>query len=143
MVGAGAGYEWQREARCVCGCRAESADRAERGESGTSAAISAISPDATKDTRLNAAPYAIGIAPDGAVWGTILGFPGGLVRVIPGANPPETTLTEYYEVPYNNPKAKVWAIRRAAWMWTATGWHGWRWAAAIWRASTGASVKAR
>jgi len=79
------------------------------GESlGTSAAISAPSSDPAKDTRLNAAPYAIGIAPDGAVWGTILGFPGGIVRVVPGANPPETTLTEYYEVPYNNPKAKVW-----------------------------------
>ena len=79
------------------------------GESlGTSAAISAPSSDPTKDTRLNAAPYAIGIAPDGAVWGTILGFPGGIVRVVAGANPPETTLTEYYEVPYNNPKAKVW-----------------------------------
>ncbi len=79
------------------------------GESlGTSAAISAPSSDPTKDTRLNAAPYGIGIAPDGAVWGTILGFPGGIVRVMPGSNPPETTLTEYYEVPYNNPRAKVW-----------------------------------
>lgn len=79
------------------------------GESlGTSAALPAASSDPSKDTRLNAAPYGIGIAPDGAVWGTILGFPGGIVRVVPGSNPPETTLTEYYEVPYNNPKAKVW-----------------------------------
>jgi hypothetical protein len=78
------------------------------GESlGTSAAIGAPSADRTKDTRLNAAPYAIAIGNDGSIWGTILGFPGGIVRVMPGSNPPETTLTEYYEVPYNNPKAPV------------------------------------
>jgi hypothetical protein len=78
------------------------------GESlGTSAAISAPSADPTKDTRLNAAPYAIAIGTDGSIWGSILGFPGGIIRVTPGANPPETTLTEYYEVPWNNPKAPV------------------------------------
>ena len=78
------------------------------GESlGTSAAIAAIAPP-DKDTRLNAAFYAIGIGPDGTVWGSVLGFPGGLVRLTPGANPPETAIAEYYEVPWNNPKAKVW-----------------------------------
>jgi hypothetical protein len=77
------------------------------GESlGTSAAVTAIAPP-DKDTRLNAAFYAIGLAPDGTVWGSVLGFPGGLVRLTPGANPPETALAEYYEVPWNNPKAKV------------------------------------
>ena len=78
------------------------------GESlGTSAAVTAIAPP-DKDTRLNAAFYALGIGPDGTVWGSVLGFPGGLVRLTPGANPPETALAEYYEVPWNNPKAKVW-----------------------------------
>src|SRR5579883_2213673 len=78
------------------------------GESlGTSAAISGV-PDPTKDTRLNAAFYGLGIGPDGMIWGTVLGFPGGLVRLNPGANPPQTALAEYYEVPWNNPKAKVW-----------------------------------
>jgi hypothetical protein len=78
------------------------------GESlGTSAAINGPAADPTKDTRLNAAPYAIAIATDGTIWGSILGFPGGIIRVIPGSNPPETTLTEYYEVPWNNPKAPV------------------------------------
>ncbi|HWF08574.1 MAG TPA: carboxypeptidase-like regulatory domain-containing protein [Bryobacteraceae bacterium] len=77
------------------------------GESlGTSAAVTAIAPP-DKDTRLNAAPYGIAIGTDGSVWGSVLGFPGGIVRVTPGSNPPETTLTEYYEVPWNNPKAKV------------------------------------
>jgi hypothetical protein len=77
------------------------------GESlGTSAAVTAIAP-ADKDTRLNAAPYGIAIGTDGTVWGSVLGFPGGIVRITPGSNPPETTLTEYYEVPWNNAKAKV------------------------------------
>jgi hypothetical protein len=78
------------------------------GESlGTSAAINGPAADPAKDTRLNAAPYAIAIGTDGTIWGSILGFPGGIVRVTPGSNPPETTLTEYYEVPWNNPKAPV------------------------------------
>ena len=41
------------------------------------------------------------------VWGSVLGFPGGIVRLNPGSNPPETALAEYYEVPWNNPKAPV------------------------------------
>jgi hypothetical protein len=42
------------------------------------------------------------------IWGSVLGFPGGIVRVNPGPNPPETALSEYYEVPWNTPKAQVW-----------------------------------
>jgi hypothetical protein len=77
------------------------------GESlGTSAAINGV-PDPTKDTRLNAAFYGLGIGPDGMIWGSVLGFPGGLVRLNPGSHPPETALAEYYEVPWNNPKAPV------------------------------------
>jgi hypothetical protein len=77
------------------------------GESlGTSAAVPAIAPP-DKDTRLNAAFYAIGLGTDGSVWGTVLGFPGGIVRLNPGSNPPETALAEYYEVPWNNPKART------------------------------------
>ncbi len=76
------------------------------GESlGTSAAIGAVDP--TRDTRLNAAFYAVGIGADGMIWGSVLGFPGGIVRLNPGSNPPETALAEYYEVPWNNPKAPV------------------------------------
>jgi hypothetical protein len=77
------------------------------GESlGVSAALNAAV-DPTRDTRLNAAFYGLAIGTDGSVWGTVLGFPGGIVRLTPGSNPPETTLAEYYEVPWNNPKAKV------------------------------------
>ncbi len=76
------------------------------GESlGTSAILPRL-PDPTKDTRLNVGFYAVNVAPDGIVWGTVLGFPGGLVRLNPGSNPPETALSEFYEVPYNNPKTK-------------------------------------
>ena len=77
------------------------------GESlGTSSAVNGPV-DASRDTRLNAAFYAVAVGKDGMVWGSVLGFPGGIVRLNPGSNPPETALAEYYEVPYNNPKAPV------------------------------------
>ena len=78
------------------------------GESlGLSSALTAP-PDPGQDTRLNAAFYGLAIGTDGMVWGSVLGFPGGIVRLNPGKNPPETALAEYYEVPWNNPKAQVW-----------------------------------
>jgi hypothetical protein len=77
------------------------------GESlGTSSALNAV-PEAAKDTRLNASFYALAIGADGTVWGTVLGFPGGLVRLNPGPNPPETALAEYYEVPWNDSRATM------------------------------------
>jgi hypothetical protein len=77
------------------------------GESlGTSQALNGpINP--AHDTRLNAAFYGLAIGTDGMIWGSVLGYPGGIVRLNPGANPPETALAEYYEVPWNNPKAAV------------------------------------
>jgi hypothetical protein len=63
--------------------------------------------DPTKDKRYGAAFYSVAPAPDGSVWGSVLGFPGAVVRLNPGANPPETTLVEVYEPPINNPKAAV------------------------------------
>ena len=61
----------------------------------------------TKDKRLNVQFYGDSPANDGSVWGTVQGMPGALVRFVPGAHPPETALSEYYEVPWNNPNAKV------------------------------------
>jgi hypothetical protein len=79
------------------------------GESlGTSAALTGPVADPTRDTRLNAAFYGLAVGTDGMVWGSVLGFPGGLVRLNPGSNPPATALAEYYEVPWHNPKAPVW-----------------------------------
>ena len=63
--------------------------------------------DPAKDKRIGAGFYAVSPAPDGSVWGSSLGFPGAVIRLVPGANPPATALAEYYEAPWNNPKAAV------------------------------------
>jgi hypothetical protein len=77
------------------------------GESlGTSSALSGPI-DPSRDTRLNAAFYGIAVGTDGMIWGSVLGYPGGIVRLNPGSNPPETALAEYYEVPWNNPQASA------------------------------------
>jgi hypothetical protein len=60
------------------------------------------------DKQLNAAFYGVMPSPaDGSIWGTVLGFPGAIVRINPGSNPPATTLAEVYELPWGNPKAEV------------------------------------
>ena len=58
--------------------------------------------DPTKDTRISNGLYAVSPAPDGSVWGSSLGYPGALVRLDPGSNPPETALVEYYELPLDS-----------------------------------------
>jgi len=60
-------------------------------------------PDASKDTQIfpGFGFYAVNPAPDGSVWGTILGYPGAVARLVPGDNPSETAITEYYELPVN------------------------------------------
>ena len=56
--------------------------------------------DPTKDKRYSVGLYAVMPNPaDGSVWGSNRTFPGTLVRVDPGSNPPATTLTEIYNVP--------------------------------------------
>ena len=56
--------------------------------------------DPTKDKRIVAAFYGIGVNPvDGTVWGSVLGFPGYVIRLDPGANPPATALAEVFEPP--------------------------------------------
>jgi hypothetical protein len=56
--------------------------------------------DPAKDRRLNVQFYGDSPAFDGSVWGTVQGMPGALVRFVPGSHPPETALSEYYEVPW-------------------------------------------
>lgn len=56
--------------------------------------------DPAKDKQIMGAPYGINTAPDGSIYGSILGFPGGVLRF-----DPKTQLTEFYEVPYKNAKA--------------------------------------
>jgi hypothetical protein len=56
--------------------------------------------DPAKDRRVNAGFYAVmPHTSDGSVWGTNFTFPGAVVRLNPGANPPETALAELYQVP--------------------------------------------
>ncbi len=56
--------------------------------------------DPTRDTRIAAAFYGVAPSPiDGTVWGSVLGFPGAIVRLNPGTNPPATALAEIYEPP--------------------------------------------
>jgi len=63
--------------------------------------------DPTKDKRYGGGFYSVSPAPDGSIWGSSLGFPGAVIRLSPGANPPETAMAEVYEPPLNNPKAPV------------------------------------
>jgi hypothetical protein len=64
--------------------------------------------DPTKDMRIKVGFYAVSPSPvDGSIWGTVLGFPGAIVRLNPGSDPARTSLAEIYEVPWNNPKAPV------------------------------------
>jgi hypothetical protein len=56
--------------------------------------------DPNKDRRVNAAFYGVTVSPaDGSIWGTVLGFPGAVVRLVPGSDPAKTALAEYYELP--------------------------------------------
>jgi hypothetical protein len=56
--------------------------------------------DPAKDKRIAAAFYGVAPSPaDGSVWGSVLGFPGAIVRLNPGENPPTTALAEIYEPP--------------------------------------------
>jgi hypothetical protein len=63
--------------------------------------------DPTKDKRITSGLYAVSPAPDGSVWGSSLGFPGAVIRLDPGSDPPGTALAEIYELPWENPKASV------------------------------------
>ncbi|HEY7445712.1 MAG TPA: carboxypeptidase-like regulatory domain-containing protein [Vicinamibacterales bacterium] len=63
--------------------------------------------DPTKDKRFGAAFYAASPATDGSIWGSVLGFPGAVVRLNPGPNPPETALAEVFEPPADNPNVSI------------------------------------
>ena len=63
--------------------------------------------DPTKDKRLSDSLYTTTPAPDGSIWGSVLGFPGAIIRMVPGSNPTETSLSERYEVPWLQPNAPI------------------------------------
>ena len=60
--------------------------------------------DPAKDKRFGGGVLLRVAGADGAVWGTVLGYPGQVVRLVPGSNPSETALAEVYEPPFNDPK---------------------------------------
>jgi hypothetical protein len=60
-----------------------------------------------KDTRLGDSLYTTTPAADGSIWGSVLGFPGAIIRMVPGANPTDTSLSERYELPWLNPNAPI------------------------------------
>ena len=68
--------------------------------SATSTSSRANRPIRAKDTRVNSGFYAVMPNPaDGSIWGSTIGYPGAVVRVNPGSNPPATTLTEVFTPP--------------------------------------------
>jgi hypothetical protein len=83
-------------------------------------------PDPAKDRRVAAGFYGVAPAPDGSVWGSALGFPGMIIRLNPGPNPPTTALAEVFEPPMKDPNVPVEGfsprgmdIDRDAVVWTA------------------------
>jgi hypothetical protein len=58
--------------------------------------------DPTQDKRIVAGFYAVAPAADGSVWASSLGYPGAVVRLVPGAHPPATALAELYELPLDD-----------------------------------------
>ncbi len=56
--------------------------------------------DPARDKRISGSFYGVTVSPaDGTIWGSVLGYPGRIVRLNPGPHPPETALAEVYELP--------------------------------------------
>ena len=71
------------------------------------------------DTPIKAAFYGVAVHPnDGTVWGTVLGFPGYVIRLNPGSNPPATALTEVFEPPLPGYGPRGMDIDRSGVVWT-------------------------
>ena len=75
--------------------------------------------DPTKDKRIAAAFYGVAVNPnDGTVWGSVLGFPGYVIRLDPGTNPPATALAEVFEPPLPGYGPRGMDIDRRGVVWT-------------------------
>ena len=138
--------EVRRDRRRNGVARVDGADRRYQWQRRRDAYVEPDQPvDPTKDKRINSPFYAASPAPDGSIWGSSLGFPGAIMRLVPGSNPPETALTEIYELPAStDPKADVLGIFAARrWTSTATASRGSRCPAGTWRASIAASARGR
>jgi hypothetical protein len=75
--------------------------------------------DPSKDKRIMAAFYGVAVNPvDATIWGSVLGFPGYVIRLNPGPNPPATALTEVFEPPYPGYGPRGMDIDRSGVVWT-------------------------
>jgi hypothetical protein len=75
--------------------------------------------DPAKDTRVMTAFYGVAVSPaDGTVWGSVLGFPGYVIRLDPGTNPPATALAELFEPPLPGYGPRGMDIDRNGVVWT-------------------------
>jgi hypothetical protein len=78
--------------------------------------------DPAKDKRITNGFYAVMPSPvDDSVWGSSLGYPGAVVRLDPGPNPPETALAEVYNVPLPGFGARGADIDRNGVVWVSLG----------------------
>jgi hypothetical protein len=75
--------------------------------------------DPARDKRIGGAFYSVAPAPDGSVWGSMLGYPGAVIRLVPGANPPETAIAEMYEPPFPGYSPRGADVDRNGVMWSA------------------------
>jgi len=75
--------------------------------------------DPAKDKRYGGGFYSVAPAPDGSIWGSVLGYPGAIVRLSPGSNPPETALAEVYEPPMPGYSPRGGDVDRNGVFWTA------------------------
>jgi len=79
--------------------------------------------DPARDKRINPRFYAVMPNPaDGSIWGsTSFEFPGRLVRIDPGANPPSTALAEVYNIPLPGFASRGADIDRNGVVWSSLG----------------------
>ena len=78
--------------------------------------------DPAKDTRVNSGFYAVMPNPaDGSVWGSTIGYPGAVVRLNPGSNPPATALTEVFTPPMPGYGVRGADIDRNGVVWVSMG----------------------
>jgi hypothetical protein len=78
--------------------------------------------DPNLDKRIQAGFYAVMPNPvDGSVWGSQFGYPGSIVRLDPGPNPPATALAEIYNVPLPGFASRGADIDRHGIVWVSLG----------------------
>jgi hypothetical protein len=78
--------------------------------------------DPARDKRIEVGFYAVMPSPvDDSVWGSYRAFPGAVVRLDPGTNPPETALAEIYNVPMPGYGVRGADIDRNGVVWASLG----------------------